>query len=88
MRALSEADKVIIVGFSMSDFDAMAQMQFAEVARKRQISNRPLTVNVIDPGVDDTAKDRFLRVFRLVDFVCKPHEEVNWGDFGLECHAP
>ena len=78
MQAIYEADRVIIVGFSMSDFDAMAQMQFGEVARKRQDEGRPLNVIVIDPFANETAKGRFRRVFRSVEFTDSHHEEVDW----------
>ncbi len=78
MRALYEADRAVVVGFSMSDFDAMAQMQFVEVARKRQDEGRALNVIVIDPFANETTKDRFRRVFRSVDFVDSHHETVDW----------
>jgi hypothetical protein len=82
MRALHEADIAIIVGFSMSDFDAMAQMQFAEVARKRQEESRPLRVTVIDPFISSKEnEDRFRRVFRHVDFDKRHHEEVDWSRY-------
>ena len=79
MRALYEADVAVVVGFSMSDFDAMAQMQFAEVARTRHSEGRPLQVTVIDPCVNDAAKERFNRVFRSVEFVSSRHEDVDWA---------
>ena len=82
MRALYEADVGVVVGFSMSDFDAMAQMQFAEVARGRRDENRPLCVTVIDPCDNDATKDRFHRVFRSVEFVSSPHETVEWSLYG------
>lgn len=67
----------------MSNFDRMAQMQFGEVARKRQVESKPLQVLVIDPGIEEnSAKDRFRRVFRLVDFVHAGHQDVNWNDLG------
>jgi hypothetical protein len=78
MRTLLEADHAVIAGFSMSEFDAMAQMQFAEIARKRHDEGRPLKVTVIDPFADETTKRRFQRVFRSVDFVDRPHEEIDW----------
>jgi hypothetical protein len=78
MRALQEADIGIVVGFSMSDFDAMAQMQFAEIARSRFDESRPLSVKVIDPFVSEETKNRFRRVFRSVDFVELHHETVDW----------
>ena len=68
MKALYEADLCIIVGFSMSDFDAMAQVQFVEYARKRIEENRPLRVVVFDPNTGDSFKERFRRVFRSVEF--------------------
>ncbi len=78
MRSLYEADCAVVVGFSMSDFDAMAQMQFAEIARKRKQEARPLKVTVVDPFANETTKDHFRRVFRLVDFESSPHEKVDW----------
>jgi len=79
MRALYKADVGVVVGFSMSDFDAMAQMQFAEVARRRWSENRPLCVIVIDPCDNDATRDRFRRVFRSVEFVNSHHETVDWS---------
>jgi hypothetical protein len=79
MKALSEADLAIVVGFSMSDFDAMAQMQFAEVARARLRQSRPLPVMVVDPVVNGAVKERFQRVFRFVHFVEEPHETFKWS---------
>jgi SIR2-like domain len=79
MRALYQADLAAVVGFSMSDFDAMAQMQFAEVARARTHEGRPMRVIVIDPVSSEAAKDRFRRVFRSVDFVEKCHERFDWS---------
>jgi len=79
MRSLYEADHVVIIGFSMSDFDTMAQMQFAEVSRAREREERPLKVTVVDPTVNAAMKDRFSRVFTKVDFVKDRHEEVDWA---------
>lgn len=79
MRAVYQADHAIIVGFSMSDFDAMAQSQFAEVARARVREGRPLRVTVIDPFVNETTRMRFRRVFRTVNFIKAYHEEFGWA---------
>jgi hypothetical protein len=81
MRALYEADMAIIVGFSMSDFDAMAQIQFAEVARARTREKRLLPVVVVDPSRSKASKCRFVRVFRNVNFVEKQHEKIDWLKF-------
>ncbi|RJP35493.1 MAG: hypothetical protein C4527_00090 [Candidatus Omnitrophota bacterium] len=81
MRSLYQADVGIVVGFSMSDFDAMAQMQFAGVARKRWKEKRPLPVIVIDPFLNEKTKERYCRVFRSVDFNCSGHETVDWNRF-------
>lgn len=78
MRTLYEADVAIIVGFSMSEFDAFAQMQFAEVAKHRSSDGRPLPVIVIDPFITETSAERYRRVFRTVEFLKTPHELVNW----------
>ena len=80
MRALYHADVAVVVGFSMSDFDAMAQMQFAKVARARDAEGRSLRVTVIDPKADECTKARFERVFRNVTFVKASHEEFDWSD--------
>jgi len=82
MQALYQADLAVVVGFSMSDFDAMAQVQFAEVARARHREARPLRVIVIDTSADEAAKGRFRRVFRFVEFVQKEHQTVDWTDLG------
>jgi len=81
MRSLDQADLAVIVGFSMSDFDALTQMQFAEVARVRSQKSRPLRVIVVDPRADDETKDRFRRVFRnhSVEFVPEKHEQADWS---------
>jgi len=79
MRALYESDAGIFVGFSMSDFDTLARMQFAEVARKRQSESRPLRVVVIDPHADSQTKKRFEGVFRSVELVISPHQKVDWS---------
>jgi hypothetical protein len=79
MRALYEADVAVVVGFSMSDFDAIAQMQLAEVARTRRGEGRPLPVIVIDPFASEPAKERFRRVFRSVELVKQRHEEFDWA---------
>jgi hypothetical protein len=83
MRALFEADIAVLIGFSMSDFDAMAQMQFAEVARKREKEGRPLRVRVIDPFISKESEGRFWRVFRHVDFDKVPHQTVDWSNYRL-----
>jgi hypothetical protein len=81
MRAVYEADHIVVVGFSMSDFDAMAQLQFAEVARARQVEGHPLKVTVIDPYANDLSRQRFHRVFRTVEFIVSRHEEVDWAEY-------
>jgi len=81
MRAIHKADRIVVVGFSMSDFDAMAQLQFAEIARARQVEGRPLKVTVVDPYANDLRRQRFQRVFRTVEFIVSPHEKVNWSDY-------
>jgi hypothetical protein len=79
MRRLYECARAVVVGFSMSDFDAMAQMQFAEVASKRIEENRPMEVTVIDPCLDEETKRRFVRVFRNVRFEKSKHETFDWA---------
>jgi hypothetical protein len=82
MRALREADLAVIIGFSMSDFDKMAQLQFAEVVRDRQ--NRPLRVVVVDPSAGQIDfQQRFRRVFKEVDFIDHGLEAVDWSERDL-----
>jgi hypothetical protein len=81
-RDLYHADLGVVVGFSMSEFDAMAQMRLAEVARKRLEDGRPLPIIVIDPVEDEATRERFRRVFRSVDFVKSRHEKVDWTRLG------
>lgn len=88
MNVLHQADLAIIVGFSMSDFDAMAQMQFADVARSRWDGPRRLHVVVIDPFATKTSKSRFRRVFRDVEFIEEHHEDVDWSIFDRSKIAP
>lgn len=82
MQALYQADLAVVAGFSLSDFDAMAQLHFAEVARARTAKDRPLRVVVIDPSLDEAGKTRFCRVFRHVEFIEKKHENVDWSSLG------
>lgn len=78
MAALYRADLAVVVGFAMSDFDAMAQLQFANLARARAGKNQSLRVVVVDPCADRTSKDRFRRVFRCVRFIKKRHQDTDW----------
>lgn len=78
MQALYQADQALVVGFSMSEFDAMAQIQFAEVTRARAREGRPLEVTVIDPFADEATQARFRRVFRRIHVIQARHEEINW----------
>jgi len=81
MKALYEADKAIVVGFSMSDFDVMAQLQFVEVVRQREKKGRPLKVFVVDPFIRPESKRRFRQVFKRVTFIAEHHEKCDWGMF-------
>jgi len=82
LRALREADLAIVIGFSMSDFDKMAQLQFAEVVRNRQ--DRPLRVVVVDPSAKHRDfQERFHRVFRAVGFIDHGLEAVDWSERDL-----
>lgn len=88
MRALREADVAVVIGFSMSDFDALAQMQFAGVAQARDTAGHPLRVIVVDPGINNDegveAKKRFGRVFRGVEFRQEAHQDIDWLRFEPE----
>jgi len=77
MTRLYKADKAIICGFSMSDFDTMAQMQFVEVVRKRE-KKQPLKVVVIDPFLSAASKRRFRQIFKRVKFASVLHQTFDW----------
>lgn len=81
MRAVRDAERLVVVGFSISDFDTMARLQLSYVARTRHEERRPLPVIVIDPAADCSPfQARFTRVFHdEVRFVRKSHEQFNWG---------
>ncbi len=81
MRAVRDAERLVVVGFSMSEFDAMARLRLSYVARTRHEERRPLPVIVIDPAADCSPfQARFTRVFHdEVRFVRKSHEQFNWG---------
>jgi len=80
MRAVQQADQLIVVGFSMSDFDTMAQMQLVDRMRKRHEEERPLRVLVIDPAAEDSAfQRRFRSVFHdAVSFEPQRHDAFDW----------
>jgi hypothetical protein len=80
MRAVYKADRLVVVGFSLSDFDATAQMQLAEVLRARHAEKRPLSVPVIDPAAKDCSfQSRYRRVFHdAVSFVPQEHDAFDW----------
>jgi len=80
MQSLYKADVAVIVGFSMSNYDAMAQIQFVEVARARKEESRPLRVTVIDPSPNETTKKRYRHIFRYVEFVQQGHESIDWAN--------
>lgn len=85
MRAAYESERLIAVGFSMSDFDAMAQMQFARVAMDRAREQRQMHFVVLDPSAKDEGfQRRFGRVFRDVVFIATPHESFDWTDPRLD----
>lgn len=79
---LYKADFAVVAGFPMANFDAMAQMQFPQVARARLRETRPLPVTVVDRVANDSAKSRFRRVFRCVELRRQTHEDFDWICFG------
>lgn len=78
MREARCADQLIFVGFSMSDFDVMAQLQFAQMARSIKESASNQQVIVIDPYVE-CAVERYRRVFHDVETVRQAHESFDWS---------
>ncbi len=80
MQAVHQANRIVVIGFQMSDFDAMAQLQFAASMMKRHEGRRSPRMTVIDPGASDPAfSQRFLRVFGDVRFIPERHEGLDWS---------
>lgn len=78
-RAILEADEIIIVGFSLSQFDAMARLKFAGMIKRRSDTGCPKPkVTLIDPGADDERKADFEAVFGEVECICERHEVIDW----------
>jgi hypothetical protein len=80
MRVLYEAEEIKVVGFSLSEFDAMAKLQFAGIMSQRRADGRPPpTVKLITPNPDDAMVDRYRRVFGHVTVEAGRHEEYDWA---------
>jgi hypothetical protein len=92
-QTLYNADLVVIVGFSFSGFDRLAQIEFARVVAGRADKGIPSPrIVVIDPllnaDYDSFSPDaqsliqRINSVFRPLEPLGKLHEEVDWSIFG------
>lgn len=89
-EALYHADHIVIVGFSFSPFDRLAQIEFARVAGGRDESEKPSPrVTVIDPALIPEADrispsgldliQRIEAVFWPVKPVGARHEDFDWS---------
>ena len=77
-EALKNADKVYVVGFSMSPYDSMTRFHFTAVMRLR--SQPPDQVVVVDPNADKL-KDVLSVVFgRPPELIALAAENVDWQD--------
>lgn len=75
-RALKEAEKIIVIGFSMSPYDTMASFHFRSVLGLRDTSPRIL---VVDPHATCN-KANYISVFGdRVELIDKRAEEVEWS---------
>jgi hypothetical protein len=91
-KALYNAQRIIITGFSFSGFDRLAQIEFARVmAGRAEKGISPPQVTVIDPLLDVRSSsnssqgrslvERVESVFRPVEQIGIPHEQINWEKF-------
>ncbi|MBT6153492.1 MAG: hypothetical protein HOK71_05020 [Planctomycetaceae bacterium] len=77
--ALREAKQIIVIGFSLSPYDGMARLCFADAMndRKRQ-NNLPKEVRLIDPNADLLAVN-YKNVFQVpMLFDTRACQDVNW----------
>lgn len=90
LRALYEADHIVVVGFSFSQFDRLAQIEFARTAAGRaENGKRAPKVTVIDPalirknGQTESSGVELIRriqaVFRSAEPVGACHENFEWA---------
>lgn len=83
-RALLTADKVYVVGFSLSSFDTIARLYFAGAMLTRsQKEGIPPNLRIVDPQADKLYR-RFQAVFgpsAQIDICKKKGEEVDWESF-------
>lgn len=88
-RALYNADKIAIVGFSFSSYDRLAQIEFARVAAGRDEAHvAPPEVVVVDPALQIThgvMSESGASLIRRVESVFRPvkpvgllHEQFDW----------
>jgi len=82
-RALYQADKIYVVGFSLSPFDTMARLHFAgAMCERAKKKNLPTTIVLIDPNASKLKAD-FQSVFGA-DTSITPYqqraEKVNWSE--------
>jgi len=78
--ALSEAEEIYVIGFSMSPFDGMACLAFLEAIKRRTPRRRnPKRVCLIDPHADELA-ERYLGVFGpSLTLIKKGAQDVDWS---------
>ncbi len=77
-EALITAEEIYIIGFSLSAFDALAQLYFVEAIQQRD-SKKPLKITLVDPNGSNIV-DRFRVVFGNDIFIEeKRSEEVDWN---------
>ena len=88
-QELFHADHIVVVGFSFSGYDRLAQIEFARVMAGREADGQPAPrVTVIDPalrpevsGLSDPGRALLARVesvFRPASAVGMRHEEFDW----------
>lgn len=89
-QAISRAELIIIVGFSFSGFDRLAQIEFARVMAGREERNEPgPRIVVVDPLFEKrhgrmrpggpALLKRIESVFRPAECAAVGHENYDWG---------
>ena len=82
MGAMREAEEITVVGFRLSEFDVLAQLQFLEVLEVRKDAGLdPPVVRVVDPGAAcPDFRARYTRVFgQGIEFIEDRMEQHDWA---------
>jgi hypothetical protein len=83
MRSIAQAEEIYVIGFSLSLFDTMARLCFADVMIQRvEKANLPQKVIIIDPNACELKKSNFRSVFGPdvpIKAIEQQAEDVDWA---------